>query len=49
MLSPFAVILSAAKDLALPLRVNSAKDLALSLFQDMRDSSSLLLLRMTEL
>ena len=27
-LSPFAVILSEAKNLALPLRVNSAKDLA---------------------
>ena len=50
-LSPFAVILSAAKDLALPLRVNYAKnlallaqgklpkDLALSAFKTMRDSS----------
>jgi len=44
---PFAVILSAAKNLALPLRVNCAKDLALSIFKAMRDSSSLLLLRMT--
>jgi len=32
-LSPFAVILSAAKNLALPLRVNYAKDLALSIFK----------------
>jgi hypothetical protein len=31
-LSPFAVILSAAKNLALPLRVNYAKDLALLLW-----------------
>jgi hypothetical protein len=38
-LSPFAVILSAAKNLALPLRVNYAKDLALSIFKAMRDSS----------
>ena len=37
--SPFAVILSAAKNLALPLRVNYAKDLALSIFKAMRDSS----------
>jgi hypothetical protein len=36
-----AVILSAAKNLALPLRVNYAKDLALSIFKAMRDSSSL--------
>jgi hypothetical protein len=36
---PFAVILSAAKDLALPLRINYAKDLALSIFMAMRDSS----------
>ena len=43
-LSPFAVILSAAKNLALPLRVNYAKDLALSIFKAMRDSSSPLLL-----
>ena len=34
-----AVILSAAKNLALPLRVNYAKDLALSVFKAMRDSS----------
>jgi len=39
-LSPFAVILSVAKNLALPLRVNCAKDLALSIFKAMRDSSS---------
>ena len=38
-LSPFAVILSAAKNLALPLRVNYAKDLALSIFKAMQDSS----------
>jgi hypothetical protein len=38
-LSPFAVILSAAKNLALPLRVNYAKDLALSIFKARRDSS----------
>jgi hypothetical protein len=50
-LSPFAVILSAAKDLALPLRVNCAKNLALptqgklrkgsrlSVFEAKRDSS----------
>jgi hypothetical protein len=44
-LSPFAVILSAAKNLPLPLRVNSAKDFALSIFRAMRDSSSPLLLR----
>jgi hypothetical protein len=31
-LSAFTVILSAAKNLALPLRVNYAKDLALSIF-----------------
>jgi hypothetical protein len=48
-LSPFAVILSAAKNLALPLRVNYAKDLALSIFKARRDSSSPLLLRMTAL
>jgi hypothetical protein len=35
-----AVILSAAKNPALPLRVNCAKDLALSVFKAMRDSSS---------
>ena len=46
-LSPFAVILSAAKNLALPLRVNYAKDLALSVFKAMRDSSSPAALRMT--
>ncbi|MGA2985924.1 MAG: hypothetical protein ABSG32_19120, partial [Terriglobia bacterium] len=39
-LSAFAVILSAAKNLALPLRVDYAKDLALSIFKAMRDSSS---------
>jgi len=39
-LSPFAVILSAAKNLALALRVNYAKDLALVIFNAMRDSSS---------
>ena len=39
-LSLFAVILSAAKNLALPLRVNFEKDLALSIFMAMRDSSS---------
>ena len=38
---------SAAKNLALPLRVNYAKDLALSIFKAMRDSSPPLLLRMT--
>jgi len=38
--SPFAVILSAARNLALPLRVYYAKDLALSVFKAMRDSSS---------
>jgi hypothetical protein len=38
-LSPFAVVLSAAKNLALPLRVNYAKDLALSVFKAGRDSS----------
>ena len=43
-LSPFAVILSAAKNLALPLRVNYAKDLALTIFKAMRDSSLPLLL-----
>jgi len=48
-LSPFAVVLSAAKNLALPLRVNCAKDLALSIFKAMQDSSSPLLLRMTAL
>jgi hypothetical protein len=39
-LSPFAVILRAAKNLALPLRVNYTKDLALSIFNAMQDSSS---------
>src|SRR5208283_3535065 len=39
-LSPFGVILSAAKNLALPLRVNYAKDHALCIFKAMRDSSS---------
>jgi hypothetical protein len=48
-LSPFAVILSVAKNLALPLRVDCAKDLALSIFKAMRDSSSPLLLRMAAL
>ena len=60
-LSPFAVILSAANDLALPLRVNYAKNPALlaqgklregsrsERFKAVRDSSSLLLLRMTGL
>src|SRR5208283_3183754 len=38
-LSPFAVILSAAKDLALPLRVNFAKDLALSAQDKLREES----------
>ena len=38
-LSPFAVILSAAKNLALPLRANCAKNRALSIFKAMRDSS----------
>jgi hypothetical protein len=38
-LSAFAVILSAAKNLAPPLRVDYAKDLALSIFKAMRDSS----------
>jgi hypothetical protein len=38
-LSPFAVILSAAKNLAPPLRVNYAKNLVLSIFKAMRDSS----------
>jgi len=38
-LSPFALIQSAAKNLALPLRVNYAKDRALSVFKAMRDSS----------
>ena len=38
-LSPFAVILSASKNLALPLRVNYPKDLALFIFNAMRDSS----------
>ena len=42
-LSPFAVILSAAKNLALPLRVNYPKDLALFIFNAMRDSSFALL------
>jgi hypothetical protein len=36
---PFAVILRAAKDLAL-LRVDSARNLALSIFKVLRDSSS---------
>jgi hypothetical protein len=48
-LSPLAVILSTAKNLALPLRANYAKDLALFFFNAMRDSSSPLLLRMTAL
>jgi len=39
-LRPFAVILSEAEDLALPLRVNYAKDLALRIFKARRDSSS---------
>jgi len=43
-LIPFAVVLSAVKNLALPLRVNYAKDLALSIFRAMRDSSSPLVL-----
>jgi hypothetical protein len=38
-LSPFAVILSAAKDLRISLRVNSAKNLALSTLKTMRDPS----------
>ena len=38
-LIPIAVVLSAVKNLALPLRVNYAKDLALSVFKAMRDSS----------
>jgi hypothetical protein len=38
-LSPFAIVLSAVKNLALPLRVNYAKDLALFIFKAMRDSS----------
>jgi hypothetical protein len=33
-LSPFAVILSETKNLALPLRVNCAKDLALRVFMN---------------
>jgi len=48
-LSPFAVILSAAKNLALPLRVDYAKDLARSIFKARRDSSPPLLLGMTAL
>jgi hypothetical protein len=44
-LSPSAVILSAVKNLALLLRVDCAKGLALSVFKAMRDSSSLPLLR----
>ena len=39
-LSPSLVILSGAKNLALPLRVNSARNLALSVFNARRDSSS---------
>ncbi|SPE29805.1 hypothetical protein SBA2_460020 [Acidobacteriia bacterium SbA2] len=39
-LSPSLVILSGAKNLALPLRVNSARHLALSIFKALRDSSS---------
>ena len=42
-LSPFAVILSAAKNLALPLRVDYAKDLALCIFTALRDSSFVML------
>ena len=38
--SPFAVILSGAKDLRISLRVNSARNLALSIFNAVRDSSS---------
>jgi hypothetical protein len=38
--SPFAVILSGAKDLRVSLRVNSARNLALSVFNAVRDSSS---------
>ncbi len=37
---PFAVILSEAKNLRISLRVNSARNLALSNFKTMRDSSS---------
>ena len=39
-LSPSLVILSAAKDLAISLRVNSAKNLSLRIFMNIRDSSS---------
>jgi hypothetical protein len=38
--SPFAVILSAAKDLCSSLKANSARNLAPSTFKAMRDSSS---------
>jgi methionine synthase II (cobalamin-independent) len=38
--SPFAVILSGAKDLRISLRVNSARNLALSIVNAVRDSSS---------